>query len=130
MKISNASIKVLLVDDDEVDIKNITYGFKAFHIQNTLIIARNGREAYEFLEKGIKPKLILLDINMPMMNGFEFLKKLRANSLFFDIPVFIITTSVSEKDKEIAKLLNVIHYFTKPLSFDEFFSFYQAIIEY
>lgn len=119
------SIKVLLVEDDEVDIMNVQRAFKKNNINNPLFIARDGLEALEMLrENGDKqlttPPVILLDINMPKMGGLEFLKVLRNDPKLKSISVFVMSTSNEENDKISAYGLNVAGYIVKPLSFDSF----------
>ena len=130
------SISVLLIEDDEIDIKAIKYGFAEFNIKNKLIVARTGVEALEKLcgLNGVKrfipiPKVILLDINMPKMNGFELLQKLQDYKHCYSIPIIIITTSDSEYDKKTAQSFNVSGYFVKPVNFEEFIPIYKRIIE-
>lgn len=133
MRLLDESISVLLIEDDEVDIKNIKYSFEEFNIKNTLIVATNGKKALDMLygrdhKKITKPKIIFLDINMPKMNGFEFLKQLQTDKHFSTIPVIIITTSASDSDKKIARTFHVAGYFVKPLNFKKLFPLYQRII--
>lgn len=125
----NNSYRVLLVDDDEIDIKNVQRAFKKNEIINPLYIARNGLEALAMLrgtneanlEKVIpEPNIILLDLNMPKMGGLEFLQELRKDPNYKSIPVFIMSTSDEESDKFAAYNLNVAGYILKPLSFDRF----------
>lgn len=131
---SITDIHVLLVEDDIVDSLNIKYGFKKNNLENTLNIAENGAEALEYFdnisgEKNVTPKLIILDINMPKMNGFEFLRKLRHNPLYKSIPVVIVTTSNSQQDiEESKKFNNVVGYFVKPLNFEKFLDIYKNVV--
>lgn len=92
---------MLLVEDDEVDIMNVQREFKKNSIENPLFIARNGLEALELLrtEKVPFPHIIILDINMPKMNGIEFLKELRADDELKRASVFVMTTSNEDSDK-------------------------------
>ncbi|HEX2549442.1 MAG TPA: response regulator [Gammaproteobacteria bacterium] len=136
MNLSNKSINILLIEDDEVDIKNIKYGFKDFNIKNNLIIVNNGVDALNVLygrngEKVLtpKPKIIILDINMPKMNGFEFLKNIQSDENFSNIPVLIVTTSEAEQDKQFAQKFKTAGYFPKPLNFKNFLLVYKRIIE-
>src|SRR4028119_30475 len=79
---SEKILNVLLVEDDEVDVMNVRRAFKKGNITNPLFVAGNGVEALEMLRKGELPKsrrLVLLDLNMPKMNGIEFLRALRAD---------------------------------------------------
>ncbi|QCR22990.1 response regulator [Pontibacter sp. SGAir0037] len=115
-------VNVLLVEDDEVDIMNVQRAFKKNSITNPLFIARNGLEALEMLKSGMVPfpHIIILDINMPKMNGIEFLKELRQDDDFKSASVFVMTTSNEDSDKINAYNLNVAGYILKPLSFEKF----------
>jgi CheY-like chemotaxis protein len=120
------NIEIMLVEDDEVDILNIQRAFKKHNVTNPLHIARNGIEALELLRqhdhntaKNI-PQIILLDINMPKMNGLEFLQELRSDPALKSATVFVLTTSDDEEDKFRAYSLNVAGYILKPLHFDDF----------
>jgi CheY-like chemotaxis protein len=117
---------VLLVEDDFLDIMSVQRTFKKAGVHHNLIVAKNGVEALEMLRgEGTekidpKPLVILLDINMPKMNGIEFLQAIRNDSQFRDIEVFMTTTSEEEQDQEAARRLNVRGYIVKPLSFESF----------
>lgn len=111
--------KILVVEDDEVDVINIHKAFNKVNIINPMYFAKDGREALDMIETGTveKPLLILLDINMPRMNGLEFLRELRAKTEWESTPVVILTTSNLEKDKFEAYQLKVAGYVVKPVEF-------------
>ena len=118
---------ILLVEDDYLDIMNVERELKRIGMEQPLLVARNGREALKMLRgEGDVPKIspapsvILLDINMPKMNGIEFLTEMRHDPEFSHIPVFIMTTSNEETDRMSAQKLNVAGYILKPLTFDNF----------
>lgn len=115
-------VNILLVEDDEVDVMNVKRAFSKNNIKNPLFVAGNGVEALEMLDDKIipLPKIIILDINMPKMNGIEFLKVLRENEHLKNISVFVMTTSNEDSDKIKAYNLNVAGYILKPLSFEKF----------
>ncbi|HEX9151801.1 MAG TPA: response regulator [Flavobacterium sp.] len=115
-------VNILLVEDDEVDVMNVKRAFSKNNIKNPLFVAGNGVEALEMLDDKIipLPKIIILDINMPKMNGIEFLKVLRENEKLKNISVFVMTTSNEDSDKIKAYNLNVAGYILKPLSFEKF----------
>jgi len=126
----STTVNILLVEDDEVDVINVQRAFKKNHINNTLHVAGNGLEALAMLRgDGVapmipRPKIILLDINMPRMNGLEFLAALRADPELKCISVFVMTTSNDEGDRIAAYDLNVAGYILKPVELD---SFIQAV---
>lgn len=120
-------VSILLVDDDEVDCMNVQRAFKRSNIVNPLHVAHNGVEALDMLRgtNGQRmldptPRIILLDINMPKMNGLEFLKELRQDKELHNISVFIMTTSNDDKDRFEAYNYNVAGYIVKPISFENF----------
>ena len=120
-------LNILLVDDDEVDCMNVQRAFRKSNIANPLTIAHNGVEALDMLRgtNGCEkiepsPKIILLDINMPKMNGLEFLREIRADKELHNISVFVMTTSNDEKDRFEAYNNNVAGYIIKPISFENF----------
>jgi CheY-like chemotaxis protein len=121
-------INILLVEDDEVDVMNIKRAFKKNKITNPLYIAGNGLEALAMLrsqdgENPIVPlarRLVLLDLNMPKMNGLEFLYQLRAEPKLRSTPVIVLTTSDEDRDKIEAYNLHVAGYMLKPVTSSNF----------
>ncbi len=122
------AINILLVEDDEVDVMNVKRAFKKNKIANPLYIASNGLEALEMLrgEEGSMPlipprrRLILLDLNMPKMNGLEFLHELRGDPKLKVTPVIVLTTSDEDRDRVEAYNMNVAGYILKPVTFSKF----------
>ena len=112
-------VNLLLVDDDEVDVQGLKRAFIKSRIGNPITVARDGIEALEFLRgengraKLPKPHLILLDLNMPRMNGIEFLETIRADEELKTALVFMITTSKDEEDKARAYGQHVAGYIVK-----------------
>lgn len=116
-------LNVLLVEDDEVDVMNVRRAFKKNHFANPLWVAGNGLEALELLRSREMPRerrLVLLDLNMPRMNGIEFLRELRADAELQGTPVVVLTTSDDERDRVEAYNLNVAGYILKPVTFLHF----------
>lgn len=125
--IENKMTNILLVEDDEVDVMNVKRAFKKNNITDPLYFASNGLEALELLRGNsnlpVMPRerrLILLDLNMPKMNGIEFLRELRADPELKLIPVIVLTTSNEDRDKVEAYNLNVAGYILKPVTFSNF----------
>jgi CheY-like chemotaxis protein len=126
--IENLMLNILLVEDDEVDIMTVQRAFKKGNITNPLFLAGNGIEALEMLRgTPAKPslippdrRLILLDLNMPKMNGLEFLHELRTDPVIGHTPVVVLTTSNEERDRVQAYDLNVAGYILKPVTFGTF----------
>lgn len=115
-------INILLLEDDEIDVMNVKRAFKKNNISNPLFVAGNGVEALEALRNHDipKPRIILLDLNMPKMGGIEFLENLRGDNVLKDISVIVMTTSNEERDKVDAYRFNVAGYILKPLSMEKF----------
>ncbi|WP_395665355.1 response regulator [Methylocella sp.] len=113
------TVNLLLIDDDEVDVQGLKRAFARSKIANPITVARDGVEGLEILrgengrEKLAKPHLILLDLNMPRMNGLEFLEALRADEELKSAIVFMVTTSKAEEDKARAYGHNVAGYIVK-----------------
>ena len=126
-------LNVLLVEDDEVDVMNVKRAFEKNHIMNPLYLAANGIEALELLRGNDIPasrRLVLLDLNMPRMNGIEFLQELRQDPQLAATTVVVLTTSNDERDKVEAYSLNVAGYILKPVTFDNFCEAMVALNKY
>jgi len=116
-------VTILLVDDDDVDAMGIERAIAKLQIDNPLVRARDGVEALEILHNGATvaaPYLILLDLNMPRMNGLELLAKLRQDPQLSSSVVFVFTTSQDAQDKLAAYKLNVAGYIFKQRKSDGF----------
>ena len=115
-------VHVLLVEDDEVDSEAIVRGFQKHSFANPITIVTNGEDAVKVLrgegayDRIPAPYLILLDINMPRMNGLEFLKVLRQDPELRSSIVFVLTTSDSDRDKLAAYQEQVAGYLLKQRS--------------
>ena len=113
---------ILLVEDDELDVISFERTLKKLDIEYDLYIAHNGKEALNLLnddKKHINPDVILLDLNMPKMNGIEFLKAIRAEAKFQNLKVFIMTTSSEFSERSFAEELGIAGYIIKPLSYTD-----------
>lgn len=112
-------VNILVVEDDEIDVESLKRLFNKRDIKNPVFYASNGIEALEIMRgennhaKVPKPYIVLLDINMPMMNGIEFLKEIRGDEHLKDTVVFVLTTSPRDEDKATTYKLNVAGYFLK-----------------
>ena len=131
-------INILLVEDDEVDVMNVKRAFKKYKITNPLFVAGNGIEAFAMLrsqndqppEVPESRRLVLLDLNMPKMNGLEFLKEIRKDDKLKRTPVIVLTTSDEDKDRIEAYNLNVAGYILKPVTFTNFAEVMVALNKY
>ena len=128
--------QILLVEDDPADVELTQYTLKKSKILVNLHVADDGVEALAFLRKEGKfgnaprPDLILLDLNMPGMDGRTFLAEMRAEDNFRAIPVVILTTSQAEEDVVKSYHLGANCYITKPVGLDEFSKVISAIQDF
>src|SRR5947208_9159309 len=116
-------LHILLVEDDEVDVMNVRRSFDKNKITNPLYVAFNGIQALEMLRTGEVPaarRLVLLDLNMPRMNGIEFLREVRKDAQLQALTVVVLTTSNEDRDRVEAFQLNVAGYLLKPVTFHTF----------
>lgn len=109
-------VTILLVDDDDVDYMAVQRAMRQLRLLNPLVRARDGIEALTILTsldtiKG--PYLILLDLNMPRMNGFEFLERIRSDASLSSSVVFMLTTSSTDEDRMKAYSHHVAGYMVK-----------------
>jgi CheY-like chemotaxis protein len=115
------TINILLVEDDQLDVIDIRRSLDKLNIQYQLHTAKNGEEAIDFLigraENGPMPlpDFVLIDINMPKMNGLELLETIRATDVWKHLRCFIITTSDEKVDRRKAESLQISGYIIKPL---------------
>ncbi|MRG90445.1 response regulator [Polyangium spumosum] len=119
----NRELHILLVDDDEVDVMTVKRAFQKNRLTNPIHVATNGIEALAKLRDGSiagRRLLVLLDLNMPRMNGIELLRELRADPALVSTSVVVLTTSNEDRDKVEAYRLNVAGYLLKPVQFADF----------
>lgn len=123
--------QILLVEDDDVDRLTVRRAIKKLKIPNKLITAENGEEALEMLQDMQElPWFILLDINMPRMNGLELLKILKADERLKVIPVIMLTTSAQDQDRYESFRHSVAGYVIKPVEFNRFVDTIDQIHKY
>jgi CheY-like chemotaxis protein len=114
-------INILLVDDDNLDALDIKRTLDKLNLVYKLAIAKNGEEAVELLKQknpvngDAYPDIVLIDLNMPRMNGLEFLSVVRSTEEWKNLRCFILTTSEEKIEKEAAKKLGISGYIVKPL---------------
>ena len=113
---------ILLVEDDNIDAMTVKRALKELNITNPLVHQINGEEALKYLraDNNHRPCVILLDLNMPKMNGIEFLKVAKADTELRQIPVIVLTTSKDEHDKLESFQLSVAGYIVKPTDYMKF----------
>jgi CheY-like chemotaxis protein len=113
---------ILLIEDDIVDAMTVKRALSDIKVTNALFTVGNGEEALEYLKdsNNEQPGIILLDLNMPRMNGIEFLKVMKNDNLLKRVPVIVLTTSQIEQDKIESFNLGVAGYMIKPVSYLQF----------
>jgi CheY-like chemotaxis protein len=117
-----SSKPILLVEDDDVDAMTVKRALKELKVTNPLIHTSNGEEAIKLLKNNSskKPCVILLDLNMPKMNGIEFLRVIKADNELKRIPVVVLTTSDDTQDKVETFGLSAAGYIVKPTDYKKF----------
>jgi CheY-like chemotaxis protein len=130
MKITDKPI--LLVEDDQVDVMTVKRALKEIHVTNPVVNVENGEEALNYLRdsNNEKPCIILLDLNMPIMNGIEFLQAEKNDGLLKGIPVLVVTTSEEQHDKRSCFDLGVADYIAKPVDYRQFVESMRTIKAY
>lgn len=130
MKIANRPI--LLVEDDQVDAMTVRRALKELRVLNRLEHVENGEDALTYLRDAGKdrPCIILLDLNMPIMSGGEFLHRVKQDDDLRRIPVVVLTTSEEQKDKVESFNLGVAGYMRKPIDYQQFVSMIRSIDAY
>jgi CheY-like chemotaxis protein len=111
-------INILLVEDDKLDVIDMQRTLGKMNLLHKAAVVRNGEEAVEYLQRvepNERPDVVLLDINMPKMNGIELLSYLRKTEEWKDLKVFVITTSDERVDREATRNLGISGYIVKPL---------------
>lgn len=120
---------ILLIDDNRMDIELTLDAFKEARIANTIQVAKNGQEGLDYMfgcgeyadrQKYPLPNLILLDLKMPRIDGFEVLRQVKAAPILKRIPVVILTSSKEEGDRALSYDIGANSYLVKPVSFEGF----------
>ncbi len=124
-----AVVEILLVEDNEYDIELTLHALHEDHLANTIHVARDGKEALEFLAnceaavnrgEGVMPKLILLDLKLPRVDGHEVLRQAKINPATKMIPIVVLTSSKQDEDMLKSYLTGVNSYIQKPVNFEQF----------
>ena len=126
-------IQVLLIEDDPQDVEITKEVMELSKVKININVVNNGAEALSYMRKengyteAIRPDLILLDLNMPKMNGKEFLDEIKKDDDFKMIPVVVLTTSKADEDIIKSYKLGASCYITKPVGLDQFQEVVQAV---
>lgn len=120
---------ILLVEDDLVDVMTIRRAMKEIHLMNPVVHVENGEDALAFLRDpgNSKPCIILLDLNMPVMNGLEFLAAAKSDPELRRFPIIVLTTSEEQQDKVNSFDLGVAGYMAKPVDYRQFVEVIRSI---
>lgn len=119
---------ILLVEDDHVDVLTTRRALKEIHVVNPIAVCENGEHAIAWLRDASElPCIILLDLNMPIMNGIEFLQSVKADARLRRIPVVVLTTSEEQEDKVRSFDLGVAGYMAKPVDYRRFVEVMRSI---
>jgi len=118
----NGKKPILLVEDDKVDVMTIRRALNDLKVLNRLEVASNGEEALAYLRnpEAEMPCIIMLDLNMPRMNGIEFLREREADEALKTVPVVVLTSSREEQDMVQSYRLGVAGYMIKPVDYKQF----------
>ncbi len=125
----NAPLEILLVEDNPDDLELTMHAFKKHKLGNQVRVARDGQEALDFIfGEGAyagrnvldHPKVVLLDLKLPKVNGMEVLRKIRGDERTRTIPVVVLTSSKEDRDIIDSYKLGVNSYIVKPVDFDKF----------
>ena len=123
---------ILLVEDDRVDVMTVNRALKEIKVTNPVVNLENGEEALKYLRdpEKVKPCIILLDLNMPIMNGIEFLEVVKHDAQLRRIPVVVLTTTGEQQDKINSFDLGVAGYMAKPVDYRQFVEVMRTIDAY
>ncbi|MGH8101972.1 MAG: response regulator [Chthoniobacterales bacterium] len=124
----NGLKRILLVEDDPKDVELTMTGLAEYNLANEVVVAHDGEEALDYLHRREKfasrsngnPAVILLDLKLPKVNGFEVLEQVRADENLKMIPVVVLTSSHEERDLVKSYKLGVNGYVVKPVEFHQF----------
>ena len=116
-----SNLKILLIEDDTIEVMKLKRAIKKLELNHTLIEAKNGEEALSILKDNqVLPDIIFLDLNMPKINGLEFLKIVKKDPILKFLPTMILTTSNNRKDVLACYNEGVAGYIIKPLKYDHY----------
>ncbi|MFD1616592.1 response regulator [Gelatiniphilus marinus] len=125
------TLKILLIEDDMIEIMKFTRVISSLSLPHKIIEASNGEDALGLLEdKDNLPDIILLDLNMPKINGIEFLTILKNDKDLKYIPTIILTTSSNPRDLLACYEIGIAGYILKPLKYEEYASKIEKLLSY
>jgi CheY-like chemotaxis protein len=127
----NNLLNILLIEDDSIEIMKFNRVINSFEKTHTILVARNGEEAINLLKTKTQViNLIVLDLNMPKINGIDFLKFIKKDNKFRFIPAIILTTSNNSKDILECYEIGIAGYILKPLKYEDYFVCIENLMNY
>ena len=125
------SLNILLIEDDEIEVIKFNRAIKSLELNHRIIEANNGEEAVDMLKtKEIIPDIIILDLDMPKLNGIEFLTILKADHVLKYIPAIILTTSNNHTAVKECYKIGIGGYIIKPLKYDDYVDRVKKTLDY
>jgi CheY-like chemotaxis protein len=124
-------LNILLIEDDMIEVMKLNRTISKLELPHKIIEANNGEEALQFLQKKDElPDIILLDLNMPKLNGIEFLSILKKDEILRYIPTVILTTSNNQRDLLECYKIGIAGYVLKPLKYEDYVKKIQSLLAY
>lgn len=124
-------LKILLIEDDTIELMKLNRAMSSLNMNHEVREANNGEDGLELLlSKNYYPDIILLDLNMPKINGIEFLSILKGNESLKFIPTIILTTSSNEKDLQACYNIGISGYILKPLKYQDYIAKINILLSY
>ena len=124
-------LKILLIEDDTIELMKLNRAMLSLNMNHKVTEVNNGEDALELLlNEEYYPDIILLDLNMPKINGIEFLSILKTNESLKFIPIIILTTSSNKKDLLECYNIGIAGYIQKPLKYQDYISKINILLSY
>jgi CheY-like chemotaxis protein len=126
--VKSSNQPILLVEDDQVDVLTTRRALRELHVPNPLVVCENGEEGLAYLRGAADPPcIVLLDLNMPVMNGIEFLENVKSDERLRRIPTVVLTTSEEQEDKVRTFDLGIAGYMAKTVDYRRFVDVMRSI---
>jgi CheY-like chemotaxis protein len=126
--VKSSNQPILLVEDDQVDVLTTRRALRELHVTNPLVVCENGEEGLAYLRGAADPPcIVLLDLNMPVMNGIEFLENVKSDERLRRIPTVVLTTSEEQEDKVRTFDLGIAGYMAKTVDYRRFVDVMRSI---
>lgn len=125
------TLNILLIEDDKIEIMKLNRTIDKLNLNHNIIEANNGEDALNYLSKKENlPDIILLDLNMPKINGIEFLSILKKDEVLKHIPTIVLTTSNNNHDLMECYKIGIAGYILKPLKYEDYVSKIEKLLSY